>query len=119
MSDPLRLTNDLDATEGRFARFALMGWWDQSRLASAKVLVIGAGALGNEILKNLALLGVGNVFVALLRTRQFHAVRTTNEPSVHHGVGYFRMELQSIAGAQPERLDRKSVAFGQEFTAGW
>jgi adenylyltransferase/sulfurtransferase len=48
----------------RFARFELISWWDQARLAAAKVLVIGAGALGNEIIKNLALLGVGNVFVA-------------------------------------------------------
>ena len=30
----------------------------------AKIVVIGAGALGNEIIKNLALLGIGNVFIA-------------------------------------------------------
>lgn len=59
----LRLT-DADAEDGRFARFELMGWWDQERLSNARVVVIGAGALGNELLKNLALLGVGNVFVA-------------------------------------------------------
>ena len=33
-------------------------------LMSSKVLVIGAGALGNEVIKNLAMLGVGNVVVA-------------------------------------------------------
>src|SRR5947199_7301806 len=52
------------AEEDRFHRFGLIGWWDQKKLARAKVLVVGAGALGNEIVKNLALLGVGNILVA-------------------------------------------------------
>src|SRR3954463_3515100 len=50
--------------DDRFHRFKLISWWDQDRLRNAKVVVIGAGALGNELLKNLALLGVGNVLVA-------------------------------------------------------
>jgi adenylyltransferase/sulfurtransferase len=62
MADVLHI--DPIAPEDRFARFELIGWWDQARLKSAKALVIGAGALGNEIIKNLALLGVGYVLVA-------------------------------------------------------
>ncbi|MDP9172861.1 MAG: ThiF family adenylyltransferase [Planctomycetota bacterium] len=50
--------------DDRFHRFGLISWWDQAKLAQAKVLVVGAGALGNEIVKNLALLGVGNVLIA-------------------------------------------------------
>lgn len=48
----------------RFERFRRIDWWDQARLARAKVLVIGAGALGNEVIKNLCLLGVGHLAVA-------------------------------------------------------
>ncbi len=47
----------------RYARQRLIPWWDQARLSRARVLVAGAGALGNEVLKNLALLGVGHLVV--------------------------------------------------------
>ena len=53
----------MELREGRFARLEAIEWWDQSRLRSARVVVVGAGALGNEVLKNLALIGAGHVVV--------------------------------------------------------
>ena len=47
----------------RYHRQNLISWWDQDRLLSASVLVVGAGALGNELVKNLALMGVGRIVV--------------------------------------------------------
>lgn len=47
----------------RYHRQELISWWDQDRLRAASVLVVGAGALGNEIVKNLVLVGVGRVTV--------------------------------------------------------
>lgn len=52
----------LDAND-RYHRQSLITWWDQSLLARASVLVVGAGALGNELVKNLALVGVGRIVV--------------------------------------------------------
>ena len=49
--------------EDRFSRFGLIEWWDQQKLRDAKILVVGAGAIGNEVLKNLALLGIGHILV--------------------------------------------------------
>lgn len=37
--------------------------WDTDKLEKAKVLVVGAGTLGNEICKNLALAGIGHITV--------------------------------------------------------
>ena len=49
--------------EDRYSRFRLIPWWDQSKIANCKLLVVGAGALGNEILKNAALLGFRKIVV--------------------------------------------------------
>jgi molybdopterin/thiamine biosynthesis adenylyltransferase len=50
-----------DAAEPRFARHEAIPGWDQRRVAAATVVVAGAGALGNEVVKNLALAGVGQI----------------------------------------------------------
>ena len=50
--------------DSRFARFESIKWWDQTRLKKAKVFVVGAGAIGNEVIKNLAMLGIGNLIIA-------------------------------------------------------
>ena len=45
----------------RYHRHELIDWFSQDQLARARVVVVGAGAVGNEVVKNLALLGVGEI----------------------------------------------------------
>lgn len=54
---------DMTVEEDRYSRLRLIPWWDQDLLRRARILVIGAGALGNEIVKNLSLLGIGHLLV--------------------------------------------------------
>jgi adenylyltransferase/sulfurtransferase len=56
--DPLFIDDD-----DHYSRLRLIGWWRQERLLGAKILVVGAGAIGNEVLKNLALIGVGQIYL--------------------------------------------------------
>lgn len=43
--------------------FTLLSWFRKDKVKNAKVLVAGAGALGNEVVKDLALFGVGHIYV--------------------------------------------------------
>ena len=47
----------------RLGTFEFISWWEREKVKNAKVMVIGAGALGNEVIKNLSLMGIGNLFI--------------------------------------------------------
>ena len=40
-----------------------LSWFKQDKLRTANVMVVGCGALGNEVLKNLTLFGVGHLVI--------------------------------------------------------
>lgn len=43
--------------------YTLLSWFKKEKVKNARVLVAGAGALGNEVVKNLALFGIGHIYV--------------------------------------------------------
>ena len=54
---------NLDINENRYSRFELIPWWNQELLHNSTIMVVGAGAIGNELIKNLALLGIGKILI--------------------------------------------------------
>ena len=61
MSLKFEIDQTVETSESHFDRQQRISWWDQRKIKNAKVLVVGTGAIGNETLKNLALLGVGSI----------------------------------------------------------
>ncbi|HID50735.1 MAG TPA: ThiF family adenylyltransferase [Anaerolineae bacterium] len=59
--EPIVIT---DPDSDRYHTFGYISWWQQEVVRDATALVVGAGALGNEVLKNLALMGIGNLLIA-------------------------------------------------------
>ena len=47
----------------RLGTFEFISWWEREKVQNAHVLVVGAGALGNDVIKNLALMGVGFIYI--------------------------------------------------------
>jgi molybdopterin/thiamine biosynthesis adenylyltransferase/DNA-binding transcriptional regulator YhcF (GntR family) len=57
---PLRIPN---LQKDRLGTFDFISWWEREKVQQARILVVGAGALGNEVIKNLALMGVGYIYI--------------------------------------------------------
>jgi molybdopterin/thiamine biosynthesis adenylyltransferase/DNA-binding transcriptional regulator YhcF (GntR family) len=55
----------------RLGTFSFISWWEREKVENAKVMVVGAGALGNEVIKNLVLMGVGSIFIVDFDTIEF------------------------------------------------
>lgn len=53
--------------------YTLLSWFKKEKVKNARVLVAGAGALGNEVVKNLALFGIGQIYVV-----DFDKIEITN-----------------------------------------
>jgi len=49
--------------EDKYSRLKLFEWFDINKVEKEKVLVVGAGALGNEVCKNLVLSGYKNITI--------------------------------------------------------
>jgi len=47
----------------RLGTFEFISWWERDKVENAKIMVVGAGALGNEVIKNLVLMGIGYIFI--------------------------------------------------------
>ena len=98
MNDRIELSAK-DFEEDRYARLRLIPWWDQDKLKQASIMVVGAGALGNELIKNLALLGIGKIYIfdmdRIESTNLTRAVLFRRED-----VGHFKAEVAAERARQ-------------------
>ena len=87
---------ETDVREDRFSRLRLIPWWDQAKIRDCRLLVVGAGALGNEILKNAALLGFRKVVIVDLdRIEESNLSRTVLYRT--EDIGRFKAEVAAKA----------------------
>jgi molybdopterin-synthase adenylyltransferase len=80
----------------RYDRQRLIEGWNQTRLHNARILVAGVGALGNETLKNLALLGIGElIFVDFDKVESSNLSRTVL--FTENDIGKFKVDAAASA----------------------
>ena len=105
----------INVHEDRFHRHTLIPWWDQRRLSSSTALVLGVGALGNEIIKNLCLLGIGHIrIVDLDVVENSNLSRSPLFRQRHEGMAKARAAAQSAR----ELFPAVQVAWHQQKNSG-
>lgn len=85
----------------RYQRHSLIDWFSQENVKASSFAVIGCGAVGNEVSKNLALLGVGKIDLFDFDTIEIHNL-TRSVLFRETDVGLNKAE---VAGARIRELD--------------
>ena len=87
----------------RYSSLRLIGWWEQEKIAAAKILVVGAGALGNEVLKNLALLGLGNIhLIDFDEVKDHNLTRSVLFRAHHEGMSKAQVAAEMVGELNPD-----------------
>ncbi|MBQ4039825.1 MAG: ThiF family adenylyltransferase [Oscillospiraceae bacterium] len=91
MEEVLEL-NSSEFEEDRYSRLRLIPWWEQDRLKNACIMVVGAGAIGNELIKDLTLLGIGKILIIDMDKIE-HTNLTRSVLYRAHDVGRYKAEV--------------------------
>jgi molybdopterin/thiamine biosynthesis adenylyltransferase/DNA-binding transcriptional regulator YhcF (GntR family) len=85
----------------RLGTFEFISWWEREKVQAAKVMVVGAGALGNEVIKNLTLMGIGQLYIV-----DFDTIEAANlSRSVLFRESDNRRSKAEIAAARAKQLN--------------
>lgn len=85
----------------RYLRHNLIDWFDQEMVKRLHILVVGAGAVGNEVIKNLVLLGVGTIRIVDFDRIEIHNLTR----SVLFTEGDVGRNKADVAAEAAQRLD--------------
>lgn len=58
-----KILDESSIDDDKYDRQKRIGGWDQSKIANATIMIVGAGATGNEVVKNLVLTGIGKIIL--------------------------------------------------------
>lgn len=103
------LTADV-LSEDKYERSKRIAWIDMEKIQRAKVLVIGAGATGNEVLKNLVLSGYKNITIVdmdhVVRSNLNRCIFFSEEDAVNR-----RFKAEAVAQRIQETNDNVKIDF--------
>ena len=117
MSRKFSVREGAPADESFFDRQKLISWWDQETISAARIMVVGAGALGNETIKNLLLLGFKNLFIC-----DFDTIETSNlSRTVLFGPGDIGKRKAPVAAERARQMclspDSRIASFHGDITS--
>ncbi len=61
--EDFEVISEVSIDDDKYDRQKRIVGWDQSKISNATVMVVGAGATGNELIKNLVLTGIGKLIL--------------------------------------------------------